>query len=75
MRQTISELDLAQVTADQTCGLVEGARGVVVAIHSTSATLEFLDSFGYTIGLFEVPLNDLRRVEPLVSGASVARED
>jgi hypothetical protein len=75
MTQAISDLDLAEVTTDQTCGLVGGARGVVVAIHGTSATLEFLDGIGYTIGLFEVPLTDLRRVEPLVSDASVARED
>jgi hypothetical protein len=26
-------------------------------------------------GLFEVPLSDIRRVEPLVSDANVARED
>jgi hypothetical protein len=75
MNRTISDLDLVEVTVDQPCGLVEGARGVVVDIHTSFATLEFLDGIGYTIGLFEVPLSDIRRVEPLVSDANVARED
>jgi hypothetical protein len=72
----ISDLDVVTVTADQPCGLVEGAKGTVVDIHTTFATLELIDSRdGSTIGLFEVPLSDLRRGEPWVAGANLARED
>lgn len=75
MTHTISELDVVEVTTDQRCGLLEGARGTVMGIHTAFATLEFLDGDGSPIGLFEVPLSDLVHVEPLVSGANVARED
>jgi hypothetical protein len=76
MRQEISDLDVVEVTIDQPCGLVEGARGTVVDIHTTFATLELIDSRdGSTIGLFEVPLADLRRVWSVTNGANVARED
>jgi hypothetical protein len=34
-----------------------------------------LDHQGFTVGLFEVPVRDLERVEPLASAATVARED
>jgi hypothetical protein len=76
MTREIAELDVVEVTVHQRCGLLEGARGTVVDIHTTFATLELIDSSdGSTIGLFEVPLSDLRRVEPLVAGANLARED
>jgi hypothetical protein len=76
MKQDISDLDVVEVTVDQPCGLVEGARGTVVDIHTTFATLELIDPRdGSTIGLFEVPLADLRCVWSVASGASVSRED
>ena len=75
MTPTFAELDTVEVIADQDTGLVEGARGTVVALSGDTCTVEFLDSAGYTIGLFEIPASDLRVVPRNHAGASVARED
>lgn len=69
------ELDVVEVTADQEQGLVEGARGTVVAVHTTSCTVEFIGSDGFTVGLFEIAKQDLAVVEHAGYGASVGRED
>ena len=75
MKQEISELDYVEVGKDQPEGLVEGARGTAVSVHSDFCLVEFVDSDGYTIGLFDVPTADLRLVQPVMPGASVAREE
>lgn len=74
MTAAFAELELVEVTADQDSGVVEGARGVVVATSGEVCTVEFLDAVGYTIGLFEIPASDLRPV-PGRAGVSIARED
>jgi hypothetical protein len=71
----IQELDLVEVTTDQRIGLVEGARGTVVAVHDDSCTVEFTDGGGHPIGLFEIPTVDLERVDLAGSRASISRED
>ena len=75
MTQTFAELDPVEVTSDQQSGLVEGARGTVVAVSGDVCTVEFLDSVGYTIGLFEIPSGDLQLVQHIGANASIARED
>lgn len=70
----VHELDVVQVTADQANGVVAGARGVAVAVYSGGCTVEFTDGDGYTIGLFEIPEDDLRVVDYL-RPAGLARED
>ena len=72
MKSVVAELDYVEVEKNQPGGLVDGARGTAIAVHTDSCTIEFVDPDGYTIGLFEVPTDDLRVV---VSGASVAREE
>ena len=74
MTRALVELDVVEVMADQESGIVEGARGVVVAVTGDTCTVEFVDSAGYTIGLFEIPRGDLRPV-PTNLGMSVAREE
>jgi len=74
MKRSPIELDYVEVTSDLPEGLVEGARGTVVAVHRDSCSVEFVDADGYTIGLFEIPASRLEVVEP-ASRASVARED
>jgi hypothetical protein len=75
MTHLICELDVVEVVRDQPYGLVGGARGTVVAQCGDSCTVEFVDPQGFTVGLFEVPVRDLERVEPLAIDATVARED
>ena len=75
MKRAIEELDLVELTEDMPSGLVGGARGVAVAIHGETCTVEYLDVDGFTIGLFEIPMSKLERAEPTPFGASVARED
>lgn len=75
MTPAFAELDIVEVAADQDSGLVEGAHGTVVALSGDVCTVEFLDSAGYTIGLFEIPASDLRLVPHNHARASLARED
>jgi len=75
MTRAIAGLDVVEVTSDQDSGLVEGARGTVVAVSGDACTVEFMDSTGYTIGLFEIPASDLQLIPRSHAGASVARED
>lgn len=70
----IHELDVVEVTSDQPGGLVQGARGTVVAVHQGSCTIEFVDADGYTIGLFELPAGDLEVVERAGSESEATRE-
>lgn len=71
----IAELDMVELTSDQPEGLVEGARGTVVALHTDSCTVEFVGSDGFTVGLFEIPKQFLVVVEHAGYGASVGREE
>jgi hypothetical protein len=71
----IAELDVVEVTSDLPLGLVEGARGTVMAINGDNCTVEFLDCDGYTIGLFEISAGDLEIISSYPASASVARED
>jgi len=75
MMGALAELDLVEVTEDLESGLVEGARGTVVALHGRSCTVEFIDADGHTIGLFEIPADKLEPVTYGGSSASVVRED
>jgi len=75
MTSHIAELDLVEVSEDLRGGLVEGARGTVLAVHEGTCTVEFVDAGGLTIGLFEIPSDKLERVDRIGFGASVARED
>lgn len=75
MKATFAELDVVEVTADQGSGVVEGARGTVVAVSGNTCTVEFVDRAGYTIGLFEIPVADLELVTRTAANASIARED
>ena len=75
MKQEISELDYVQVDKNQPGGLVEGARGTAVSVHSDFCLVEFVDPDGYTIGLFDIPTDELHAVQAPESGASVAREE
>jgi hypothetical protein len=75
MKRAIKDLDLVELTEDLPSGLVGGARGVVVAMHGDTCTVEYLDVDGLTIGLFEIPLSKLEVADPLPFGAAVARED
>jgi hypothetical protein len=70
----IAELDVVEVTADLPQGLVEGARGTVVAVHEDSCTVEFVGNDGYTLGLFEIAKRDLAVVQHAGYGASLGRE-
>lgn len=75
MKRRIQELDLVEVTEDLPGGLIEGARGVVVAVHGPSCTVEFTDADGLTVGLFEIATGTLELVEPAGHGASIARDE
>ena len=71
----IVELDVVEVTSDLPQGLIEGARGTVVAVHTDSCTVEFVGGDGYTLGLFEINKHDLAVVQHAGYGASLGRED
>ncbi len=75
MSRVPEELDVVEVTADQPSGVVEGARGAVVAVHAGECTVEFLDAQGFTIGLFEIATGDLEVVVPYTRHAMTAREE
>lgn len=75
MTRAIRELDLVELKEDMPSGLVGGARGVAVALHGDTCTVEYVDADGLTIGLFEIPLSKLDRAEPMSLGASIAREE
>ncbi|MDF1543153.1 MAG: DUF4926 domain-containing protein [Anaerosomatales bacterium] len=75
MTTTPRELDVVEVTTDQPSGLVEGARGAVVAVRTRECTVEFIDADGFTVGLFEIPTSDLEVVVPYVGHAMTAREE
>lgn len=75
VKRKIVELDVVEITSDLPQGFVEGARGTVVAVHGDGCTVEFLDPDGYTIGLFEIPMVDLKVIEHAGIGAPVVRED
>jgi hypothetical protein len=71
-----AEIDVVEVTRDQPYGLMEGARGTVVALHTTFCVIEVVDADGRTAGLFDVPAADLKVIEPAADrSASIARED
>lgn len=75
MTRELQELDVVELTEDTPEGLVEGARGVIVGMHSDICTVEFVGPDGYTIGLFELPKSILEWVDPLMRYETVARED
>lgn len=62
MKGTLAELDVVELTEDLESGLVEGARGTVVAVHDRSCTVEFVGPDGLTIGLFEIMTDKLEVV-------------
>ena len=75
MKHTPADLDVVEVIADLPCGIVEGARGTVVDVRPGEYTVEFLDSDGYTIGLFEIAEEHLEVVVPHLGHAMTAREE
>ena len=75
MKRAIRELDLVELKQDLPSGLVGGARGVAVALHGETCTVEYTDADGLTIGLFEIPLSTLDLADPMPLGASIAREE
>lgn len=60
----IAELDVVELIEDQPQGLVSGARGTVVAVHTDSCSVEFVDAEGFTLGLFEIPARYLVVIQP-----------
>lgn len=75
MTPRIAELDLVEIASDLPVGLIEGARGTVMAVHESTASVEFVGADGFAVGLFEVPVDELVVIERTGAGASFGHED